>query len=65
MPVYTTTVYIRSNKDTNYEIGERIGLTADAIRVFDMALFEVALGIEVNDFGDVKFRTVNGKKVED
>lgn len=50
-----TKIYVCSDKDQNWEVGERLGLTEDAIRKnFKYTLMEIAVEIEVNKDGTYK-----------
>ena len=44
-------VYVFSDKDTNWEFGESIGLSEDAIKCFKHALSEVKVKLSVNEDG--------------
>ena len=42
------TMYLHSGKDSNYEIGEELGLTGRALDEFCYALYEVAIPVWVD-----------------
>lgn len=59
-----TKMYLHSNKDSNYELGEKLGLKDDALRRFAYALSEVEFEVGVDPGnGDVTVLMVNGKAV--
>lgn len=57
-----TKMYLHSNKDSNYELGESLGLEGEALRKFAYALSEVAFEVAVDPgTGDTTIITVDGK----
>lgn len=58
------TVYVSTDKETMYEIGERIGLNNDAGREFSYGLSEVALTLKVKTkTGDYEITHLDGRKI--
>lgn len=57
--------YLHGDKDTNWELGERIGLTEEAIRNhFRGACYEVEVDLEVDMLtGESKIIAVDGRKL--
>lgn len=56
-------MYLHGSKDSNWETGEEIGLSEDAIKEnFAYALYEVEFDVEVDmETGETKIMTVDGK----
>jgi hypothetical protein len=60
-----TILYIHSEKETLYEIGEELGLTGEALQNFSYALYEVDFEVDVDEkTGDITILKVNGKNLE-
>ena len=54
-----TTIYLHSNKESNWEKGEEIGLSEKVIKEnFRYALYEVPFNIEVNEDGTYKILSI-------
>lgn len=47
-------VHLHSDRDRMYEIGERIGLSGEALSLFRHALCEITVIIDVNEDGTYK-----------
>ena len=45
------TAYVHSNKESMWELGEKLGLTGEELRYFSHALSEITVNILVNDDG--------------
>lgn len=55
-------MYLHSHKDSNYEIGEELGLSKKALGNFVYALYEVEFDVEIDkETGDCKIIGVDGK----
>lgn len=58
----TVTMYLHGDKDTNYEIGEKIGLTGDALTTFGQGtLYEVKFDLFVHPDGRSTILKVNDR----
>lgn len=42
------TLYLHSDKDANYEIGEELGLKEEALKEFSYVLYEVKCKVQVD-----------------
>lgn len=51
-------MWIHSDKDANWETGERLGLTGEALQLFRHALTEVRVVLNVNQDGTYKIKGV-------
>lgn len=59
-----TKYYLHSDKDTNYEIGEKLGLKDRALDNFLYAFYEVCFEIEVDtDTGQYTILSVDRKNI--
>jgi len=59
-----TKMYLHSDKSSNYELGEELGLTGKALTNFGYALYEVEFEVEINEeSGAVNILTVDGRKL--
>lgn len=47
-PVIKTTMYAHGSKDSNWDRGESLGLSGNALREFSYSLYEVKFSVEVN-----------------
>jgi hypothetical protein len=56
-------VYLHSSKDHMWDIGERIGLTGDALMMFRHACTEVRLELDVDENGNAEIVRVDGRAV--
>jgi hypothetical protein len=59
-----TTIYAHASKESVIEIGERLGLRGDALRMFAFAGTEVALELEVAVDGSSRIVAVDGHYVD-
>jgi len=56
-------MYLHSSKDSNNELGEKLGLSEKAMEVFKYALYEVEFDVEIDEEnGEVTILAVNGKE---
>jgi len=56
----TANVYVHSSKESNYDLGETLGLTGEALENFMYTAHEVKLTYEVNpESGATRFIAVN------
>jgi hypothetical protein len=55
------TIYLHSSKESNYELGEKLGLSGDALRLFSFALCEVKVDVDVESDGNCRIVAVDGK----
>lgn len=61
-----TVMYLHSNKESNWEKADELGLGEEAARYFRYALCEVKFGVEVDtETGEAKILTVDGLRLED
>jgi hypothetical protein len=58
------TIYLHSNKESNWTLGEKLGLTGEALRLFMYACTEVAVEIEVSQDGSATIVAVDGRSLE-
>ena len=59
-------MYLHGSKENNYDQGEEIGLTGDALDNFAYALYEVEFDVEVDmKTGEQRILKVDGVKLED
>lgn len=58
-----TTFYLHSDKESNYQKGEKLGLTGEALKKFAYALCEVTIKAEVADDGTCEIISIDGMKV--
>lgn len=59
-----TKMYLHGEKESNYELGEKLGLSEEAIKNFAYALYEVEFEVEVDTkTGDYTIIAVNGRKL--
>jgi hypothetical protein len=64
MSKITTTLYLHSNKETNWEEGNRLGLRGEALHNFLYTNYEVKLKMEVNtETGTAFIIEVDGRPV--
>lgn len=60
-----TKMYLHSDKYTNWEIGEELGLSEEASKIFGYALYEVEFDVIVDsETGDCKIFKVNGRELK-
>lgn len=60
--IMKTKMYLHGNKESNYDKGEELGLTGEALSNFCYALYEVEFEVEVDEAtGDTKIISVDGK----
>lgn len=60
----TTIAYVHCDKETMYNLGEKLGLTEKALGMFAYALTEVKLTLEVDTLtGLAKITQVDGRDV--
>ncbi len=60
----TVKMYLHGDKDSNWQIGEDIGLSEEAIREnFKYALYEVELDVEVHKDGNIKVIAFDGIRI--
>lgn len=58
------TAYVRTDKETMYEIGEKIGLNDEALREFSYELCEVLLTLKVKTkTGKCEITHLDGRKI--
>jgi hypothetical protein len=59
-------MYLNGDKESNWDKGQEIGLTEEAIHEhFKYALYEVELDVEVDmETGETKILMVDGRKLE-
>jgi len=57
------TAYLHSDKETMYELGEKIGLKGEALDFFKHALCEVVIELEVNPDGSAYIVRVDGHRI--
>jgi hypothetical protein len=58
------TMYLHRDKESNYDIGEEIGLSEEALKKFAYALSEVEFNVEVDmKTGNSKIIDVDGRKL--
>lgn len=56
------TMYLHSDKEKNWNLGEEIGLSDEAIsHKFKYALHEIAIEVLVQETGDIEILTVDGR----
>lgn len=61
----TATVYVHSDKESNYDTGQRLGLTGEALDMFLFACCEVKLTLDVDpDTGLATITHVDDRPVE-
>jgi len=59
-------IYLHSDQLSMNEKGKEIGLTGEALKMFEFACYEVLLVLEVNEeTGEAKIVGVDGRKVHD
>lgn len=57
-------VYLHCDRDTMYNIGDKLGLTGDALKDFENSLHEVQLTLEVNMVnGGIKMLKIDGDNI--
>jgi hypothetical protein len=56
--------YLHSDKETNYELGQEIGLSEDALRNFKYCLYEVEFELEVDENGEYEILKVDGRELK-
>ena len=60
-----TTVYLHGSKDTMWELGEKLGLSEEAVQKFKWACCEVKIELEVNpETGDAEIVAVDGRELK-
>jgi hypothetical protein len=60
----TTSIWLHSEKQSNREDGEKLGLTGEALDNFMYACYEVELTVEVDEeTGESKIIACDGKKL--
>ena len=58
-------IYLHSNKESNIETGEKLGLTGEALSMFKYACCEVEVEVEVDKkTGGAVIVAVDGRNVE-
>lgn len=58
-------MYLHSDKDSNYERGESLGLKDEALHTFAYALGEVGFDVEVDmETGETTILEVDSRKLE-
>jgi hypothetical protein len=61
-----TTMYVRASKDSNWELGAKLGMKGEALHYFSYALAEVKVEVEVDTkTGKVKILKVDGVPLAD
>lgn len=64
MKTVTTTIYLHSSKDSNYNKGRTLGLTGKALDMFLFAGYEVALELKVDtETGAAEIMKVDGRPI--
>jgi hypothetical protein len=59
------TIYLQSDRISNYNLGQKIGLTREALEMFSFACYEVEIVVEVNvETGECVIVSVDGKEVK-
>lgn len=57
-----TTIYLHADKESNYEQGEELGLTGEALNYFMYACYEVGIDVEVDkETGETIIVGVDGR----
>lgn len=55
-----TDIFVHTSKESNFELGERLGLTGEALQNFKYACYEVKLSVDVDmETGDVEIVEVD------
>jgi hypothetical protein len=57
------TIHVHGDKASNWELGEKLGLSAEAVQLFRFACLEVKVELEVDPTGDSMIVAVDGKPV--
>lgn len=62
----TATIYVHKDKESNYDLGRKLGLTGEALEMFCYACLEVKLTVEVDPkTGLATITHVDGRAVEE
>jgi len=59
-----TTLYVHRSKERNYDQGQELGLTGEALEKFLYTFCEVGIDVEVHKDGKVTIRAIDGKPVQ-
>lgn len=64
MTILKTKMFLHSDKDTNRDMGEKLGLSDEALGRFIYACYEVEVDLEVNEqTGEARIVAVDGRAV--